>query len=122
MPSAHYDEQVERFQNMVGSTERVGVSEFARSRSWRDRLSDVGCFEVVDRSGVVGYMLAPEYASALSARIAELEEQGERAEIAAMFMARGDRAENKTGGDLKSAALAYFDDNADALMGIVNGD
>ncbi|NHM15767.1 hypothetical protein GMI69_03650 [Eggerthellaceae bacterium zg-887] len=106
---------------MVETAERVGVSEFARSKSWRDKLPGTGCFEVVDRGNVIGYLLAPDYAEALSGRITELEEQVERAQIAAMFSARAERDNPQTGTDLKEAALAYFDANADALKDVVNG-
>lgn len=116
------ENEIEKFQSMLGSTERVGVSEFARSKGWREKLPSVGCFEVVDRSGVVGYMLAPEYAEALSDKIIELEEQIEAAQIAAMFKARKDRTNFKSGDVLKADALAYFDEKADALTAVINGD
>ena len=122
MIPAVLEEKVWRFQDMVGSSERVGVSEFARTKAWRDRLPAVGCFEVVDRNGVVGYLLAPEYATALSDKISELEEQTERAQIAAMFKARSKSENVLTGAELNSAALAYFDENAAALREIINGD
>lgn len=122
MSSMALEEKVGRFHTMVESTEQVGVSEFARSRAWRDRLPKTGCFEVVDRNGVVGYMLAPDYAEALSERITELEEQVERAQISAMFSAREGRDDVKTGLALKESALAYLDEHADELMEIVNGD
>lgn len=117
------EEKIEKFQSMVGSSERIGVSEFARSTSWRDRLPEAGCFEVVDRSGkVVGYVLAPDYAVALNERMIDLEEQAERAQIAAMFNAREGYTDVKTGADLKAGAFDYFDKNIDALLEIVDGD
>ena len=123
MSPAVIEEKIEKFRSMVGSSERVGVSEFARSKSWRDRLPEAGCFEVVDRSGnVVGYVLAPDYAVALNERMADLEEQAERVQIAAMFKAREDYTNIKTGVELKAGALDYFDKNIDALMEIIDGD
>ncbi len=116
------DVQLNRFHNMVGSTERVGVSEFARSKDWRQRLPHAGCFEVVDRGGLVGYMLAPEYAAALDERITELEEELEKAQITAMFNARSGYDDVCSGESLKSGALSYFDEHVDALSEIVNAD
>lgn len=113
-------EKVEKFRGMVVAPERVGVSEFARSKSWREKLLSVGCFEVVDRSGVVGYMIAPDYAEALNDRLAELEERLERAQVAAIFEARNDRMHVEMGADLKTDALTYFEENADALLEIVH--
>lgn len=122
MLPALFDEKVERFQTMVGAVDRVGVSEFARSKEWRMRLPQSGCFEVVDRNGVVGYLLAPEYAQSLSQRIASLEAQLERAEVAAMFEAREGYTDVRTGTDLKAAVTDAFNERIDELMGIVNGD
>ncbi len=122
MSPAPTEEKVAKFREMVNATERVGVSEFARSKSWRERLPEAGCFEVVDRNGVVGYMLAPDYALALSDRIAELESQAEEAQIATMFKVREGRNDLKGGADLKASALDYFDQHAAALGKIIDGD
>ena len=122
MALATMDEKIRAVQDMVGSSERVGVSEFARSKDWRDKLPVVGCLEVVDRNGVIGYMVAPDYAEALSAKITTLEEQLERAQIAAMFKERAGRSDLASGDALKNAALNYFDDNADGLQEIIDGD
>ncbi|MGN0261655.1 MAG: hypothetical protein ACI4B9_02225 [Eggerthellaceae bacterium] len=116
------EQKVEKFQDMMDSTERVGVTEFARSKEWRERLPIAGCFEVVDRGGVIGYMLAPDYAEAISRRIAQLEAQTEQLQIAQMFKAREDRVDMKTGDDLKDSALAYFDEHAAELREVIDGD
>ena len=113
------EERIDRFQNMMGNAERMGVSEFARSKTWRDRLPATGCFEVVDRGGVVGYMLAPDLATALNARIWQLEEQLEQAQIAAMFSARADRTNIMGGEALQDEAVSYLDAHADAIMQLV---
>lgn len=123
MSPAVIESKIEKFQSVIGAGERVGVSEFARSKSWRSKLSESGCFEVVDRGGsVVGYVLAPDYATALNERLTDLEEQVEKAQIAAMFEARSDYTDIETGEKLKTEALGYFDKNIDALMEIANGD
>ena len=122
MPSTTIDEKVGAFQSAVNSTRRIGVSEFARSRKWREELPELGCLEVVDRNGVVGYLLAPDYAQALSARISELEEQVEQASIDALFRTREDCTEPKTGEALKEAVRARFDERCEGLAAIVDGD
>ena len=120
MSPALVEERVDRFQGMLVPIERVGVSEFARSKDWRDRLPLDGCFEVVDRTGVVGYMLDPSYARALNDRILDLESQLERSQIAAMFKARAGRVNVKTGDELACDALSYFDAHAGELAGILD--
>ena len=122
MTPALLEKTVGSFQNMVGAAERVGVSEFARSKDWRKRLPKTGCFEVVDRSGVVGYMLAPEYAVALSDRIAQLEQLVEQAQIAAMFKAREGYNDVKTGAELRVAVEESFNARIDSLMGEIHAD
>ena len=122
MSSTTLDPKVTKFQNMMSTTERLGVSDFARSKSWRERLPETGCFQVVDRTGVVGYLLAPDYAQALNDHIAQLEEQAERAQIAAMFAAREDRTDLKSGQELQQAALDYLDRHCDALEQAIHGD
>ena len=115
MSSAAIEEKVDTFQNVVNSGNRIGVSEFARSREWREQLPELGCLEVVDRNGVVGYMLAPDYAQAMSAHITELEEQEERAAIAAMLDARRDRTEPAAGEELRRGALAHLSEHFDEM-------
>lgn len=115
------DKMVERFQDAIDPIERIGVSEFARCKTWRDRLPDIGCFQITDRNGVVGYVLAPEYAEAINEKMIELEEQAERAQIEAMFEARAGYTNVLEGKELKTAALDYFDKHADELLEVVNG-
>lgn len=122
MSPAVLDEKIGRFQNMVDHTEQVGVSEFARSKEWRDRLPVIGCFKVTDRSGVIGYMISPDYAETISAKITDLEKQAEEAQISAMFEARNQRDEMLSGSALKSGALSYLDEHGDALARILDED
>lgn len=121
MSPALLEERVERFQDMIASTERVGVSDFSRSKAWRDRLPQMGCFEVVDRADTVGYMLSPAYAKAIGERLADLEEQLERAQIAAMFKAREGYTNVLSGADLEAAVSRAFDDRIDGLLEVVHG-
>jgi hypothetical protein len=114
----------EKFTRMVNSGDKVGVSEFSRSKAWRTKLRKSGCFEVVDRGETVGYMLSPEYATEISEKVTgydELVDQAEYESIAAMFKARESYTDIKTGKELQDAAEAYFDKNIDCLMEVVNG-
>ncbi len=114
------EKKIDKFQSMVETTERVGVSEFSRSKDWRKKLPKAGCFAVEDRSGIIGYMLSPDYASAVSDQITALEQAVEAMQIEAMFNARTDRDDVKTGQELNRSALDYFSENADALIETVN--
>ena len=122
MSPAAIEEKVSAFQSAVNPTNRIGVSEFARSREWREQLPEVGCLEVVDRNGVVGYLLAPDYAQALSARISELEEREEQASIAAMFRTRERCSNLETGEELRKSVRSRAAERAEELAAIVNGD
>ena len=122
MSSAAIEEKVSAFQSAVKPVNRIGVSEFARSREWREQLPEVGCLEVVDRNGVVGYMLAPDYARALSERITELEEREERVSIAAMFRTREGCSNLETGDELRKSVRSRAAERAEELAAIVNGD
>lgn len=44
---------------------RVGVSELARSRGWRDTLKESGVLEVVDYTETVCYIFTPEKVTAM---------------------------------------------------------
>lgn len=61
-------------------------------------------------------MLAPDFAAALNEKLAQPEEEAEESQIAAMFEARENYTDVRTGDLLKAGALGYFDDNADALV------
>lgn len=120
MSPALLEERVEKFQDMIASPARVGVSDFSRSKAWRERLPEMGCFEVVDRADTVGYMLSPAYAEAIGERLADLEEQLERAQIAAMFKAREGYTDFRSGADLAEAAMRSFNERIDDLMAVVH--
>ena len=68
-------EKIEKFHKMVDTPDGDNVSEFTMTDTWHDRLRDLGCFEIVDRKGVLGYALSPEFAQSLIERVEELEEQ-----------------------------------------------
>lgn len=114
-------EKVWKFQTMVGSTRRVGVSELAKTKAWRNELKEDGCFEVVDRGGLVGYMLSPDCATAMSERIDQLEMRLEQLQIEAMFKTRKCCSNAKTAPSLSVGAIEYFDKSIDDMLELING-
>lgn len=116
------DERIQKFQDMVNAPVRIGVSEFARSNRWRERLPETGCIEVVDRNGTVGYMLAPSFATAVSERIAELEDELENAHVKMLFDTRAHDSRPVFCEELKRGSLAYFDEHADAIREFLDAD
>lgn len=113
----------QKFARMVNSGDKIGVSEFSRSKAWRAKLRKKGCFEIIDRGETVGYLLSPEYAKTISDKIVEAEalaEAEERAAALAMFDARQDRNNLLTGKALENAVEQAFSERIDALMDVVN--
>jgi hypothetical protein len=121
MTTALKQQKVDTFMSAVNAPQRIGVSEFARSKNWRTELPHVGCFEMVDRNGLVGYLLDPSYAEALNARILELEEELEQATLAAIFATRTEENEYTTGNDLLEKARSYFDSHEDEIKEAIYG-
>ena len=122
MSPSTIDAKIEEFKAVANKGSRMGVSEFSRSKLWRKTLTEIGCFEVVERGEVVGYMLAPEFASAISDRLTSLEEQLEQLQISAMFSSRVEYAAVSSGEELVSAVDDVLDARLDSLMGIAHGD
>lgn len=109
------------FQRMAEGPRRVGISEFARGKAWRDTLDVAGCVEVTDRTGTVGLLLTPSYAESLSAYIAELEKELEASHIRALFDLRKDYSEPLGGEALAAAALAELDAHKDKIREFLDG-
>lgn len=116
MSPADFDGVFGSYKCAIKPVERIDASELSDLRIWRGELSAASCLEVVDRGVVVGYLLSPGYGALLNERLTELESQVERTQIAAMLEVRGGYEDVKTGEELKTDALAYFDGNCDALL------
>ncbi len=67
---------------------RISATDLARSKDWRERLPEENVIEITDRGGTAGWLLSDESMRALVEGYAYLEEEVERAQIAAMFGAR----------------------------------
>lgn len=116
------DEKVAEFQAAVGSARSVGISEFARTKTWREKLPELGCLEIVGRGGAIGYLLDPAYARAVSSRISELEDELDRAQVAAIVEARKNRSGLKSGAELEKAAREYLDAHGEEIERVIDGD
>ncbi|MBQ9042578.1 MAG: hypothetical protein IJ111_07155 [Eggerthellaceae bacterium] len=92
----------------------------ARGKDWRERLPEEGVIEITDRGGTAGWLLSDEGMRALVEGYAYLEEEVERAQIAAMFEARRD-SRPLTGEELESAVLETYRARKDELRGIIDG-
>lgn len=111
MVTATVEDKARRVCSIVDGQRRLGVSDFARSKEWRTKLLDEGCLEVVDHSETIGYVMAPEYASALTSYIRELEEELENAHIRMLFDLREEYAEFLSGEELAQKALENLEAN-----------
>lgn len=111
MVTATAEDKARRVCNVIDGQRRLGVSDFARSKEWRTSLVAEGCLEVVDHSETIGYVMAPEYAAALTGYIRELEEELENAHIRMLFDLRKEYTEDLSGEDLAQKAIADLDAN-----------
>ncbi|MFR5093197.1 MAG: hypothetical protein ACLTDR_15495 [Adlercreutzia equolifaciens] len=83
------EEKAHQFCGMAAGGQRVGISEFARGKTWRNLLAEAGCVEVTDRAGTIGLLLTPDYAEDVSAYIAQLESELEQASCARLVRDEG---------------------------------
>lgn len=116
------EKKVHTFKSTVGSGRRIGVSELARSKEWRDELGSDGCLEVVDRTETVGYVMDASYADALVAYIDSLEHELEQAHIRELFALRRQASQPLSGAELTAAALAELDRREPAIREFLDGD
>lgn len=121
MPPTTMEEKASRFCGMAGIGQRIGMSEFARGKTWRADLAQAGCVEVTDRSDTVGLLLAPDYAKELSDYIRQLESELEQSHIEMLFELRKSYSEPTSGADLEQAALAEFDAKEDRIREFLDG-
>ena len=116
------EKKVHTFKSTVGSGRRIGVSELARSKEWRDELGSEGCLEVVDRTETVGYVMDASYADALVSYIDSLEHELEQAHIRELFALRRQASQPLSGAELTAAALAELDRHEPAIREFLDGD
>ena len=114
-------EKADSLKRKLSGSKRIGVTELARSRDWRDGLASEGCYEIMDRSDTVGFVIAPECAEAMSQVISQMESELEEYRIKEMFDARDDYGEFLAGRELVDAADAFFESNKGQLMEFADG-
>ncbi len=110
-----------RISSCVSRDSRISVTELSRGTDWRKRLPDMGIIEVTDRGDTAAWLVSDEDMQALIKCCRLLEEELERAQIAAIFETRKD-AQPKTGAELKRAAHAAFARRKQELAEIIDGD
>lgn len=99
---------------------RISATELARSKDWRERLPKEGVIEVTDRGGTAGWLVSDEDMRSLVEGYAYLEQEVERAQVAAMLGAR--RGSKPLSGEaLGAAVLEAHRARKDELRGIVDG-
>lgn len=89
---------------------RIGLSDFTHGRKWRSELAECGTMEIIDRDRTCGWILSCECLDALMLRVAELEDELEQAQVAALIAERADKAVFRSGEELAEAATAIFDE------------
>lgn len=106
--------------DVVVGTPKISVTDLSRSKDWRSRLPEVGVMEITDRGDTAGWLVSDADMNALIEGYTYLEEELEKAQIAAMFAARED-ARPVSGEALEREALASFEARKANLAVVVNG-
>ena len=114
--------KVDKIKNTVSSEHRLGVTDFARSKKWREDLIESDVIEVVDRTETAGYLISPAGMKSIISRINELEKELERARVDALFDARKDIQNWTTGEKLVENALQNLDELRKHIRGSLDGD
>lgn len=115
MVTATVEDKARKVCGIISEQHRLGVSDFARSKEWRTELAAKGCLEVVDHSETIGFVMAPEYASALTSYINELEQELENAHIRMLFDLRKEYTEYLSGEELAQKAIENLDANQEQV-------
>lgn len=121
MPPLTKEEKAQHFSNIVGGVRRIGVSEFARGKEWRELLEESGCLEVTDRTGSIGVIMTPAYAEDLSEYINQLETELEQAYVRTLFDMRQDYSEPVGVPTLAAMALSEFDSHEEKIREFLDG-
>ena len=100
---------------------RVSVSSLARSKDWKERLSQEGLIEVLDRGDTCAWLVSPESMDALMAGYASYQDELEMASLKAMVDARTPGRMPLSGEALSAAAKGFLLSNLEELELIVNG-
>lgn len=116
------NDKVESIRRFVVPDQRIGLTDLARSKDWREALLVHEIVEVVDRTETAAYLVSPDGMRALMEKISALEEELEQAEIDALFSAREDMDDWSSGNVLASKAKDRLRASIEALGGISDAD
>jgi len=81
-------DRVHTIRNSVQPYHRLGLTDLARTRQWRDDLLAYDIIEIIDRSDTTGYLISVKGLQALLDAITSLEEELEQIQIDALFAGR----------------------------------
>lgn len=100
----------------------ITVTDLARSKEWRTKLPQVGMMEITDRGQTAGWLVSEQDIEAIVYAIIDLQEELEKASMEAMFQTRSPEGAGawKSGKELESEALVYFDEHGDEVMAILH--
>ena len=120
VPNAILD-RVNEVRNAVTGCRRISVTDLTRGKDWRSMLPEAGIMEVTDRGDTAGWLVSDSDMRAMVEDYNRLEEELERAQIAAMFAER-EASHPLTGNDLAAGVRSVFEARKQELMGIVADD
>ena len=87
--------------NRAIGQQRIGVTDLARSTSWRKKLAENKMIEIVDRGSTVGWLLSDEGLSSLLETISYFESEAERTQVAYVVEMREGYREWSSGDSLR---------------------
>lgn len=115
-------ERVEKIKRTVSSQPRVGLTEFARSKKWRESLEVQDIIEIVDRTETAGYLVSPEGMRILLDSIETLEKEVEQSYVDALFASREGMDDWLSGDDLALRAKESLRTRESRIRRLLDGD
>lgn len=100
--------KIEKVRNGFEMGTNVGLTKLGRSTEWRQKLEELGAFQVLDRDKTIGILLEPEIFKAMLDYMKVTEAELEQASFDALYERRKNTTEFSSGAELGSEALAIF--------------
>jgi hypothetical protein len=95
--------------NLTRTTPRIGITDLQKdTRGWRRKLKASGLIEITDRNSTAGYLVSVETIQRLAQDFEEQERLLEEQTVQAMFNARLDVADWKSGITLAEGAKEIY--------------